>query len=145
MADTEQYMDGVGNRNGHASIAELTRRVSQDASDLVRAELDLAKLEIAQRLSKAAAGGGMLTAAAVFLIAGLGTLVATAVLALATAMDAWLAALIVGLVLLAFSALVALLGMRKLRSGAPPVPAETVQRMKEDVQWVKQHATSGER
>ena len=145
MAETEQDVNGTAQRNGRASIADLTKRVSQDASNLVRAEIELAKTEVSERAAKLAVGAGMLAAAALFMVCAVAALVATAILALATTMDAWLAALIVALVLLAVAGLVALIGSRRLRSGGPPVPTETVQQMKEDVQWVKQHATSGEK
>jgi hypothetical protein len=142
MPETEQTN---GRRNGQGSIADLTRRVSQDASSLVRAEIELAKTEITQRLGTAALGGGMLAGAALFGVAAFSTLVAAAVLGLATAMDAWLAALIVTAALIVIAAVIALIGINRLRAASPPVPPETVQRVKEDVQWVKEHATSDEK
>jgi formate hydrogenlyase subunit 3/multisubunit Na+/H+ antiporter MnhD subunit len=132
-----------GQRNG--SIADLTRRVSQDASGLVRAEIELAKEEIAQQMGKMAAGGGLLAVAAFVGLTAFAVFVATVILALSTTMDAWLAALIVGIALVIIGAIIALIGRSRLRAGTPPVPPETVQRVKEDVQWVKEHATSGEK
>lgn len=138
-------VEAGGRRNGSGSIADLTRRVSQDASDLVRAELELVKQDVATQVGKAAAGGGLLGAAGLIGYLALGTLVATAVLGLATVVDAWLAALIVALVLIAVTALLALVGRARLKAGTPPLPPETVQRVKEDVRWVKEHATTGEK
>jgi formate hydrogenlyase subunit 3/multisubunit Na+/H+ antiporter MnhD subunit len=144
MAQTEETTTPAnGHRNG--SIADLTRRVSQDASGLVRAEIELAKDEIAQQVGKMAAGGGMLAVAAFVGLTAFAVFVATVILALSTTMDAWLAALIVGVALVIISAIIALIGRSRLRAGTPPVPPETVQRVKEDVQWVKEHATSGEK
>ena len=53
---------------------------------------------------------------------GVGVLIATAVLVLALVMDAWLAALIVAVVLLAVAGVAALLGKRRVEEAAPPVP-----------------------
>jgi formate hydrogenlyase subunit 3/multisubunit Na+/H+ antiporter MnhD subunit len=144
MAQTEERATPTnGQRNG--SIADLTRRVSQDASGLVRAEIDLAKAEITKQVATAAAGGGMLAVAAYLGATAFAVFVATVILALSTTMDAWLAALIVGIALVIIASIIALIGRSRLRAGTPPVPPETVQRVKEDVQWVKEHATSGEK
>jgi hypothetical protein len=68
---------------------------------------------------------------------GLATLVATAVLALALALDAWLAALIVALVLLAVAGVVALLGKGQVQQATPPKPEMAMEGLKEDVATMK--------
>jgi membrane protein len=75
----------------------------------------------------------------------LGALTATAILALATTLDAWLAALIVTIVAAAIGAIVMLVGVRSLGRVAPPVPDQTVDSVKEDIAWVKTRAKSGSR
>jgi hypothetical protein len=128
--------------NDDRSVAELTKALLHDASELVRRELDLAKAELAEKGRRLAVGIGLLAVGAVLMLAVLGTLIATAVLALATVMDAWLAALVVTLVLAVLGAVVLLFGTRALRRGAPPVPDETVDSVKEDIAWVKIRAKS---
>ena len=127
------------------SIAELTRAVSRDATALVRAELDLAKLEVADKMKQSAIGAGMAGAALVLAVAAVGTLTAAAVLALSLAVAAWLAALIVTIVLLVIAAVLARVGAAKLQAAAPPVPSRSAESAKEDLQWLKQRATSERR
>ena len=80
-------------------------------------------------------GGGGLIA-----LYGLGCLIACAILALNLALAAWLSALIVGVVLLAVAGAAALLGKSRLQKATPPVPAETVDSVKTDVEEIKQRA-----
>jgi tetrahydromethanopterin S-methyltransferase subunit C len=75
----------------------------------------------------------------------LGALTATAIIALATAMDTWLAALIVTIVVGVLGTIVLFLGVKVLRRGVPPVPDQTVESVKEDIAWVKTRAKSGSR
>lgn len=131
--------------NGHRSIGELTKAISRDATALVRAEVQLAKDEMAEKAKESAAGGVMLVVAALFGVAAFGTLVAMAVAALSTAMATWLAALIVAVVLIVVAAIVGAIGVRRLRRAQPPAPTETIESAKEDVQWLKRHATSERR
>jgi hypothetical protein len=49
-------------------------------------------------------------------------------------------ALIVGVVLLAVAGAAALLGKSRLQKATPPVPAETVDSVKTDVEEIKQRA-----
>lgn len=127
------------------SIGELTRTLSRDAAALVRAELALARLEMTEKARQSAVGGGLVVTALVVMLAAAGTLAAAAVMGLATALPAWLAAMIVAAVLLAVGGVMAKLGATRLRAATPPVPSDTVESAKEDVQWLKQQATSGPR
>ncbi|HEY7258595.1 MAG TPA: phage holin family protein [Gaiellales bacterium] len=127
------------------SVSELTKELLRDVSALVRRELDLAKAELAEKVRQLGLGIGLAAAGAVLLLVALGALTATAIIALATAMDTWLAALIVTIVVAVAGAIVALMGVRVLRRGAPPVPDQTVESVKEDIAWVKTRAKSGSR
>ncbi len=69
-----------------------------------------------------------------------GVLVAAGVQALATAMDAWLAAVIVGAGLLAVAGVVALLGKRQIEEATPPAPERAMKSVKRDVETVKTRA-----
>jgi uncharacterized membrane protein YqjE len=119
------------------STGELVSRLSRDVSQLVRDELRLAQLEVSGKAKKAGVGAGMLGAAGILALYGLGVLIATAILALALAVDAWLAALIVGVVLLAAAGVAALLGKKRVTEAAPPVPERAVENIKRDVDAVK--------
>jgi len=64
-------------------------------------------------------------------------LLAAAVLGIATALPAWLAALIVGVALLIITTVLVLIGVRQLKAGVPPVPTETIDSVKHDVDAIK--------
>jgi uncharacterized membrane protein YqjE len=119
------------------STGELVSRLSQEVSELVRNELKLAQVEVSAKAKKAGIGAGLFGAAGIVTLYAGGVLIATAILALALVMDAWLAALIVGVVLLAVAGVAALLGKKEVEQAAPPVPTETVDSVKRDVEAVK--------
>lgn len=140
MAATAQAQPG---RNGDASAAELVKQLSEQTSRLARQEVELAKAELATKGKRAGIGAGMFGGAGVFGFYGLGALVAAAILGLATAVAAWLAALIVTVVLAAIAGLLALQGRTKVQQAMPPVPEQTTESVKEDVQWAKARAHAG--
>lgn len=124
-------------------IGELLKQLSQETTTLVRQELDLAKAEMAQKGKQAAVGAGMFGGAGVTGLLGLAALTAAAIAALDAAMPLWLAALIVGLVWLVVAGVLALQGKRKVQAATPPVPQQTQESVKEDVEWAKSRAKSG--
>lgn len=121
-------------------LAELVKQLADQTSTLVRQELDLAKAEMSQKGRQAGVGAGLLGGAGVAGLLTLGTLTACLVLVLATAMNAWLAALIVGVVWATVAGVLALAGRARLTRAVPPVPEQTVETVKEDVQWAKTQA-----
>jgi uncharacterized membrane protein YqjE len=131
--------------NGAAdlSLGDLTKRLSDAVSRLVRKEAELAKTELSEKARSMAVGAGFALAAALLGLTALGALTAAAIVALATAIATWLAALIVGLALAVLAGVLALMGVKRLQRAAPPVPVETVDSVKEDIQWVKTSAKSG--
>ena len=76
-------------------------------------------------------------AAALFALFGAGTLVAALVLALATAIDGWLAALVVAVVLLGGAGIMALSGKRQIAAATPPAPEQAVENVQADIEEVK--------
>jgi MFS family permease len=123
-----------------ASVAELVKQLSEQTSRLARQEVELAKAELAVKGKRAGIGAGMFGAAGVFGFYAIGALVATAILALATAITAWLAALIVTAVLGALAGILALQGKNKVSEATPPVPEQAAESVKEDVEWAKTRA-----
>jgi hypothetical protein len=122
------------------SIAELLRQLSDQTATLVRQELDLAKAELSVKGKRVGIGAGMFGGAGVVGLYAVGALTACLILALSTAVAAWLAALIVAVVYAAIAGVLALMGKGKVEQGTPPVPEETVESVKEDVQWTKERA-----
>ena len=123
-----------------ASLAELVKQLSEQSSRLARQEVELAKAELAVKGKRAGIGIGMFGGAGAFGLYAFGALTAAAVLALATAMDGWLAALIVAVVYGAIAGILALQGKHKVEQATPPVPEEAAESVKEDVQWAKTRA-----
>jgi uncharacterized membrane protein YqjE len=138
-------MSGTITDRDDRSVGELTKELLRNASELVRREIELARAELAEKAGRLAVGAGLIAVGALLVLAMLGALVATAILALATSMDAWLAALIVTVVLATIGSIVLLLGTRSLRRGSPPMPGETVESVKEDIAWLKTRAKSASR
>ena len=135
----EAYTD----RNGERSISELVKELSQQSSELARKEVELAKAEMEIKAKRLGIGAGAFGGAAFVGIFALGALTATVVLALATAIPAWLAALIVTVVYAATAGILALLGKRKVEAGTPPVPERAIDTTKADVERVKHSAKEG--
>ena len=124
-------------------VGELFKQLSTEISTLVRQELKLAQAEMTQKGKRAGTGAGMFGGAGIVALLALMTFTACVVAALATGMDVWLAALIVTVVYGALAAGLALLGKNKVAEATPPVPEQTVESVKEDVQWAKTRMPSG--
>jgi Putative Actinobacterial Holin-X, holin superfamily III len=124
-------------------ITELLQELSQQTATLARKEVELAKAELAEKGKRAGAGAGLLGAAGVAGLLALGALTTAIVAALATAMPTWLAALIVAVIYGAVAGVLALIGRNRVQEAVPPAPEQTVETVKEDVQWVKTRARSG--
>jgi uncharacterized membrane protein YqjE len=132
-------------RANDESLAALVKQLSDQSATLARQEVELAKAELQQKGKQVGLGAGMFGGAGVFGLYALGALTASAILALATAVDAWLAALIVTAVWAAIAGVLALTGKSRVQQGAPPVPEQAIESMKEDVKWTKEHAQAGRR
>jgi hypothetical protein len=125
-------------RNQPAS--ELLKQLAEQTATLVREEVQLAKAELAVKGKAAGIGAGMFGGAGLVGLFALGALTASAILALATAVASWLAALIVGAAYAAIAGVLALSAKRKVRQATPPVPEQATESVKEDVQWAKTRA-----
>jgi putative superfamily III holin-X len=123
-------------------IGDLVKQLAGQTSTLVRQEIDLAKAEMSEKASIAGKGAGLLGGAAVVGLLAAGALTAFLILLLSEAMDAWLAALIVTVVMAAVAAALGLAGRNRIRAATPPVPEQTVETVKEDVEWAKNQKPS---
>ena len=136
-----------GNNNlvSEASMAELVRQLSDQTTLLARQEVALAKAELAEKGKRAGVGAGMFGGAGLVGAYAVGAFVAAAILGLATAVDGWLAAVIVGLVLAAVAGVLALVGKNRVQEATPPLPEEAISSAKQDVETVKARAQEGRR
>jgi uncharacterized membrane protein YqjE len=122
------------------STGELVKSLSEQVSVLVRGELKLAQLEMTRKGKRAGMGIGMLGGSGLVALYGLGCLIACVIIAISGVLAAWLAALIVGVALLAVAGVAALIGKSRLQKATPPVPEETVGSVKADVEEIKGRA-----
>jgi lipopolysaccharide export LptBFGC system permease protein LptF len=123
--------------------AELLRELADQTTTLVRKEIALAKVEVSAKGKQAATGAGMFGGAGLFGVFAFGALTACVILALATVVAPWLAALIVAAVYAAVAGVLALRGRTRVQRATPPVPEQAVESTKEDLEWVKSRAKSG--
>jgi uncharacterized membrane protein YqjE len=145
-----QPPDDIGDLSGaedprERSLPELLKRLSVETTQLVHQELDLAKVELTQKGRQAGAGAGLCGTAAGLGLAGLGALTACIILALNAALPAWLAALIVAAVYGVIAAVLALRGRDRVKQATPLAPEQTIETVKEDVEWAKTQTRSAKR
>jgi hypothetical protein len=135
------------NNNGlrHEPMGELFKELSADLSTLVRQELKLAQVEMAEKGRKAGVGIGLFGGAGVAALLALGALTACLIAALSTGMEVWIAALIVTVGYGVGAGVLALNGRDRLTDATPPVPEQTIETVKEDVQWAKTQLPSESR
>jgi uncharacterized membrane protein YqjE len=124
------------------SLGELLKQLSQETTRLVHQELELAKAELTQKGKQAGAGAGMFGGAGALGLAALGALTACFILALNAVMPAWLAALLVAVVYGIIAFVLVKQGQAKMKAAGPPVPEQTIETVKEDVEWAKTQTRS---
>jgi membrane protein len=126
-----------------ASVSVLVQQLSEQTSRLARQEVELAKSEMAAKGKRLGIGAGAFGGAGLVALFGLGALTAAVILLLATAMSAWLAALIVAAAYLAVAGILALVGKSKVESATPPLPERAMASVKQDVEQTKLRAKEG--
>lgn len=124
-------------RTRKRSLVALIADVPRLVTELVQAEIAQLKAEMASKLKALGIGAGLILGAVVVLLFMIGVLLTAAVLALSLVMPGWAAALVVAGVLLLVAALLAWIGYLKLKAGIPPVPSETIESVKQDIDVVR--------
>jgi hypothetical protein len=124
------------------STGALLRQLSEETTTLVKQEIDLAKAELGDKGKQAAKGAGMFGGAGLAGVFALAAVTTAAIAALDTAMDLWLAALIVAAVYAAVAGVLALRGRDEVQQATPPVPEQAKESVKEDLEWAKTRARS---
>jgi uncharacterized small protein (DUF1192 family) len=119
------------------SLGELLGELSSETATLVKQEIDLAKAELAKKGKDAGAGAAMFGVASVLGLAAVGALTAFLIMLLASFMPDPLAAFIVTAGLGGVAYYFVTQGQKKLKDAAPPVPEQTVETIKEDIEWAK--------
>ena len=123
-------------------LGDVARDLTRDLSLLVRQEMELAKAEMTQKGRIAAPGLGMIGGAGVAGLMAAGALTAFVILVLSIFLPEWVSALVVGVVLAGVAYLLAKRGKERVEEAGAPVPEQTIETVKEDVEWAKTRATS---
>jgi xanthine/uracil permease len=119
------------------SLGDLFGELSRQTSTLIRQEVTLAKTEVSQKASSVGKDVGMLAAAGAVAYAGFLAVLAAIILLLAGPLPNWLAALIVGLAVIAVGGLLYQRGRAGLKQDSL-APRQTIESLKEDAEWAKQ-------
>jgi Putative Actinobacterial Holin-X, holin superfamily III len=123
-------------------IGEVAKSLTSDLSLLLRQEIDLAKAEMAEKGRTAAPGLGMFGGAGIVGLCAAGAVTAFLILVLSTFLPDWAAALVVGAVLATAAYVLVQQGRKRVAGAGAPVPEQTIETMKEDVEWAKTRASS---
>lgn len=107
-------------------VGPAAKQVAEHASTLARLELELATLEIKRKVAALGIGIGLVLGAGIFILFALGFGLAAAAAALALVVPTWAALLIVFGGLALFSLLLALIGLKLIQKGTPPVPEQAL-------------------
>ena len=126
--------------NHDSSLTDLARQLSNQTTELVHHEVELAKAELRDKGKRAGIGAGMFGGAGALGLYALGALTAAIIAGIAEVLPVWASALIVAALYGAIAGILALRGKKKVQEATPPLPEETVQSVKEDVRYTKQRA-----
>jgi hypothetical protein len=131
-----------GNELRERPIGEVAKNLTSDLSLLLRQEVELAKAEMAQKGRTAAPGLGLFGGAGVVALCAAGALTAFLVLVFSLFLPDWAAALIVGVAMAAVAFVLIRQGKERIADAGKPVPEQTIETVKEDVEWAKTRASS---
>jgi cytochrome c biogenesis protein CcdA len=119
-----------------ASLGELLSDLSQQASCLVREEVELAKTELSHSAKRVGKGAGFVAAGAVMGFAGLLSLIALCIIALAVVVKLWISALIITAIVISAALILVQVGLTEIKR-QDLAPKHSLQSLKEDVAWAK--------
>lgn len=117
------------------SSGHILNDALKNVEDLIRFEIQLAKVEIQEQAKKAVFAGGALVAGGVIALYGVAFLLVSLYLGVSYAIWPWISAVAIGVVLLLLGGTVAGAGFRKLRRVR--MPEATLEALREDVEWVR--------
>jgi hypothetical protein len=123
-------------------IGEVAKELTSDLSLLVRQEIELAKAEMAEKGRTAAPGLGMFGGAGIVALCAAGAITAFLILVFSLVLPDWAAALVAGAVLAAIAYVLVRQGKERVADAGTPVPEQTIETVKEDVEWAKTRASS---
>ena len=135
MAEPERmYPDRE--RGPQETIGETIGNLLTDVGELIHSEVQLARTEIVGDLAVVGRASGYLIAGGAIAYLGVAFVLVAVMFALGFLMPPWLAALIVGVVVLAIGGILAWVGYKRLKT-VNPVPERTIDTLREDVEWLQ--------
>ena len=123
--------------NDEPSLGDLFSSLTGDLSTLIRQEVDLARTETTEKLTRATSSVVSMVAGGLIAYAGLIALIIAVIVGLSRFMPLWLSALIVGIIVIAIGAIMISSGRSSL-ANMSVVPEKTVESMKENTEWAKE-------
>jgi hypothetical protein len=117
-------------------LAALLSDLANETSTLVRQEIALFKAETGEKLGRFGMGAGAMAAGGLVAFSGWLALIAAATLGLAKVVAPWLAALIVGIVVIAIGLGLLLFGKSRLAADAL-VPRRSLNSLRQDEEWIR--------
>lgn len=124
--------------DGQPPVAEPIQQLSNQTATLIRQELRLAQVELQEKGKHAGIGAGLFGGAGLVALYGVGFVLAAAALLLATALERWIAILIVGAALLVLAGVLALTGKKQVEQATPLAPEQAIETTKQDVDELKE-------
>jgi tetrahydromethanopterin S-methyltransferase subunit C len=121
-------------------VGVLVTRASEQITQLMRQELQLARAEMMQKGKRFGIGGGLFSGAGLMALLGLQVLVVAAIAAVTLVLPVWAAALVVFGALLLIAAVLALAGKLEIGRAKPATPRRTIDSVKIDVAELKEAA-----
>lgn len=118
-------------------LTSLFSELTQETMSLFRQEIRLARTELTDKARQAGRGAAAIALGAVVLLVALGALTAAAILGLATVVQPWVAALIVGVVLMAGGGIALAVGLSNIRSDSL-TPRRTMDSLRDNTRWAKE-------
>ncbi len=130
-------MSNYSGTEAERSLGTIIKELTADLSTLFRSEIALLKLEMKDTAVKLGGGAAMFAGSLVFAFLGVAFLFVTIVLVLvAIGMPAWLAALIITVILFIGAGILAMMGRKKF-AAVKFVPTESVEQIKSDIETIK--------
>ena len=127
----------IKNESDERSIGDLFSELANETSTLIRQEVALAQAEMTQKAVKAGKDVGFLAIGGTVIYVGFLAIIAAIIVALANFIPLWLSCLLVGVIIGIIGAIMVFTGLKDLKQ-LNPVPEQTVQTIKEDVEWMKE-------
>ena len=119
------------------SVADVLQDILRNVQDILRFEVRLAKAEIRQEATQAAAAAVWMTLGVVGLLSAWMFLLWTAVYALATVLPIWAATLSIAVAIAGAGGVVISAGLRRF-ARIKPMPERTIESLQENLEWMKQ-------